>query len=117
MEERYKRVYLLEMANISTKRTGLKKGYLQIKNEKRHPFLPHIHFVYDLKKSEIEFIKFTINKNVDEIKILENKLNISKKEIEDIKKFISKNAEILIEYYSQGKFLDTDVFLDSLKKI
>jgi hypothetical protein len=116
MDDRYTRRFV-EMANIPIKRTGLKKGYIQIRSEKAHAKFPHIHFVYDLKNSKNEFIKFTINKEIDKIEIVQNKLNVSTKEIEDIKKFISKNEENLINYYLQGEFIDTDTFLDSLKKI
>ena len=44
-------------------------------------------------------------------------MKISGKENKRAKQFISKNAEILIEYYLQGKQIDTDDFLDSLQKV
>lgn len=117
MKERYNRTYFEEMANISKEITGLKKGYIQIYAELRHPLFPHIHFVYDLKKVKTEYAKFTINNNIEEIKIIKDTLSLTNKEIKDIKNFISKNADILLNYYDAGKTLDTYLFLKSLKKI
>lgn len=109
---------LVEMSNLSSKRTGIKTGYIQIKSEMRHPIYPHIHFVKDLKKSKAEYIKFSIDSDINKIEIIEIKnLKLSKKEIEQVKEFISKNSELLNDYYLQGEFLDTDDFLDNIKKI
>ena len=44
-------------------------------------------------------------------------MKISIKELEKVKKFISKNWKVLYDYYLQGEEIDTDDFMDSLKAI
>jgi len=108
---------LIEMANISVKRSGIEEGWIQIRNEKRHSNFPHVHYVHNLKKSNHEFIKLTINEKIEDIQIIENKMKLLVKELNKVKLFISKNYKVLIDYYLQGDVIDTDDFMDSLKKI
>lgn len=115
--ERYK-LHLFEMANIPPVRTGL-KGIVQIRPEERHIFMPHIHYVRNVKKAEIEFLKITLSKIEDKIEILENKnFKISTKELKQLKIFITHNYKKLHTYYSQAELiLDSSGFLANFEKI
>jgi len=109
---------LKEMANITPKYSGLKKGVIQIKPELRHVLLPHIHFVWNVKKSENEFIKIKLAFNINDMIIMESKnINLNNKQLEQIKNFIILNYKLLIKYYFQAEFLDTGDFFIMIKKI
>lgn len=107
-----------EMANIGGKYTSITEGIIQIRPGERHKNFPHIHYIHNIKKADNEYIKFSINKDIEKIKIIEeHELKISKKEKEKIVTFISKNANKLIKYYKQAEILDTIDLLTSLEKI
>jgi len=114
--KRYKSLF--EMANISTKYSGLSRGVIQIRPEERHSIFPHVHFVYNVKKAENEFVKLLLAKNEQDIKIIKAKnISLSSSELKDIKKFIVKNYELLKSYYLQAEFLDTGDFFLKLQNI
>jgi hypothetical protein len=107
-----------EMANITPKYSGLEKGVIQIKPELRHVLLPHIHFVWNVKKSEDEFIKIRLASKEDNMIIMESKnINLNSKQLQKIKKFIMLNYKLLVKYYLQAEFLDTGDFVIMIKKI
>lgn len=110
---------LFEMANISSKTAGIKKGIIQIRPESRHSLFPHIHYVHNIKKQNDTYAKFSLSDKKDKIEIIEiQNIKLSIDEIEEIKIFIIKNYEKLKEYYLQAEFIvDTKEFLDSLEKI
>jgi hypothetical protein len=116
MVKSYERFF--EMANISSKYTGIIEGTIQIRPEERHKNSPHIHYVHNVKKADNEFVKFSINKEVDKIEVIEIKnLTLTKKETDKVRKFISLNPKKLIRYYKQAELLDTIDLLNSLEKI
>ena len=115
--ERYKQ-HFFEMANLTSKYTGISEGIIQICPEERHKNFPHIHYVHNVKQATEEFIKFSINKDVEKIIIIEEKnITLTNKEKDKVLKFISINADKLIIYYKQAEFLDTMELLNSLIKI
>jgi hypothetical protein len=109
---------LFEMANITPKYSGLVKGVIQIRPEDRHIYFPHIHFVWNVKKAENEYIKLSLESNKNKIKIIEQKnIKIDNKQIEIIKDFITLNYSLLKEYYLQAEFLDTGEFFSLIVKV
>ena len=114
--KKYKRFF--EMANISTKYSGLSKGVVQIRPEERHSLFPHVHFVYDVKKADKKYVKLFLAKDEKDIKIIKSKnLELNSKELLDLKRFIIKNYELLKSYYLQAEFLDTGDFFLKLNSI
>ena len=104
---------LLEMANISSKKTGLTNIYIWIGPN------PHFHG-YRIKVSNIpdKFSKddcFTIT--IPKLKIIGNvnRSFIDDKKIKNIFKFIKLNEEIIKQYSDEN--ISTDELIDGLKPI
>lgn len=105
------------MAILSYKNTGIPKGFISIRVEKVHSGKSHIHFFYDVKKQKTEYMKFSIDVFAN-IEIIEQKnIKVNKQQIEDIKKFIGLNKEILKDYYEQGEMYITSDFLNEVEAI
>ena len=117
-EQEPKFEYLVEMASIDARQSGIIEGDLVLRaKEAKHPFFPHVHYVHNLRNQEKEYIKYTIDSDLSKIKAIVIKMKITKKENKKVKQFIAKNSKALIDYYLQGKGIRTQDFLDSLKKI
>ena len=113
-----KKEKLWEIANITSKYSGLKKGIIQIRPEERHKYFPHIHFILNVKKANNEYIKLTLRNNEEDIKIIESKnLTLNNKQLKVLKNFIILNYDRLVTYYNQAEFLDTIEFFNLIKKI
>jgi len=107
---------LYEMAILDEKDSGISEGYIRIGFERRHPKLAYIHYFHAISMKDKEYVKFTINSDLEKIVMIENKMNITGEEINKIKKFISKNSDLLSNYYFQvGDTILTRKFIQALK--
>jgi len=110
--------HLKEMANITPKYSGIIKGIVQIRPEQRHIFFPHVHFVWDVKKAENEYVKISIGDDNEDIYVIEEKnMTLRTKELARVKEFIQANSHLLKKYYLQAEFLDTIELLTNIQKI
>jgi len=108
--------YLYEFANLRSNRTGVEKivvhVYSQSNKELSHGPRIKVSNLYEKFDKNDYFVL-----NILTLKVEEGKVKIKSKELLDVVKWIKLNRKVLIEYWQSEGVMDTDEFLNSLKKI
>ena len=114
-EEFENKIPLVEMVDVSKKRTNL-EVIVWVDGPRNLPHAARIKFAnsYGDKLAGVELIPMTIDNPTIPEKILP-KVKIKPKDVEDIKRWVILNQD-LIKQYGNGD-IDTDTFLSSIKKV